>query len=241
MKALVRKKRQEVKYYDSILRWLFENGYYVGQGMVRRGKPFWYKNLGAKARADVVGVKNVGNEYVDNIEIGVVEVKDAPIKLRYIEQAHGYSIFAHKCYLATPYEFSEENKSMANNFGVGLLKINKEKKRRREFFGIQKYFFDVEEVLSPQTMEPNEAEMKKFLATLSIVQCTICQCYVFHWVRDEKLPTSVKTLIRGKQLSEMVYGAGFPFEVKPPKGYRTYRYICLDCLNQLPTILKAGV
>lgn len=69
------KKRQEEKYYNSVLYWLWEKGYYVGQGMERRGKPFWYENLGAKARADVAGVKNVGNEYVDNIEIGVVESK----------------------------------------------------------------------------------------------------------------------------------------------------------------------
>lgn len=158
--------------------------------------------------------------------------------MRYIEQAHGYSIFAHKCYLATPYEITEENRSMANNFGVGLLKINEKKRRRKELFEMQKYFFDVKEVLSRQTMVPNEAEMKKFLFTLGIVQCTICQCYVFYWIRNEEHPTTVKILIRGKRLSEMVDSQGFPFKARPPKGYRTYRYICLNCLNQLPTILK---
>ena len=90
----------------------------------RKGKPFWYKNLGSKARADVAGVRNVGNEYVDNVEIAVVEVKDKGLNLRHIEQAHGYSIFAHKCYLATTSEITDENKSMAHSFGVGLLKIN---------------------------------------------------------------------------------------------------------------------
>ena len=126
MRGLVKKKkRDETKYYDSVLYWLWKKGYYVGQEMTKQGKPFWYKNLGSKARADVAGVKNVGNEYVDNVEIAVVEVKDRPIKLRHIEQAHGYSIFAHKCYLATTADTTEEKKAMAHNFSVGLLEINK--------------------------------------------------------------------------------------------------------------------
>ena len=130
----MRRFRREMKYYDSILYWLSKQGYYVGQGMVREnGKPFWYKNLGAKARADVAGVKNVGNKLVDKVEIVVVEVKDQPIKLRSIEQAYGYSIYAHKCYLATTYEISEENKSLAHNFGIGLLKIDGRRSKKMDF------------------------------------------------------------------------------------------------------------
>jgi hypothetical protein len=80
----------------------------------RSQKPFWYSDLGTKVRGDVAGVKNVGNKYFDDIEIAVVEVKDKPISLRHIQQAHGYSLFAHKCYLAAPFRISDELKSYAH-------------------------------------------------------------------------------------------------------------------------------
>jgi len=229
-----RRSRQEVKYYDSVLYWLSKQGYYVGQRMTRgeSGETFWYKNLGAKARADVAGVKNVGNELIDKVEIAVVEVKDRPIKLRLIEQAYGYSIYAHKCYLATTYGIVEENKSLAHNFGIGLLEIDSKNSEKIKFFGMDINYYKVKEVLSPQLMEPNEAEMLKFLHTLSIVRCSICGCYVFRWVGS-----TVKRFYRGKQFSIMTETDKLPFG-RPPRGYRIRRYICQDCQEQLPHLLK---
>jgi len=226
--------REEAKYYDSVLYWLSKQGYYVGQHMTKgeTEETYWYKNLGARARADVAGVKNVGNKLIDKVEIAVVEVKDRPIKLRSIEQAYGYSIYAHKCYLATTYEIDEENKSLAHNFGIGLLEINPRKSKKINFFGTSIDCYRVKEILSPKLMEPNEAEMLKFLSILSVVKCTICGCYVFYW----KGPT-VKKFYRGKQFSIMTETSEYPFG-KPPRGYRIRRYICQDCQEQLTRLLK---
>lgn len=234
-------KRDEKEYYDSLLCWLHTQGYYVGQYMYRSRsqKPYWYKNLGSKVRGDVVGVKNVGNRYVDEIEIAVVEVKDKPITFRHVEQAYGYSLFAHKCYLATPYEISEEQKSIAHEFGIGLLQIGKERKLKGKLAGLEGPFYNVKEALSPQLSTPkSKVEMVKFLDTLSIVQCSICQCYVFDWARDGSRPRTIIKMIRGKQLSGRNDDAYAPFEDKPPREYRIHRYICLDCARQLLPILK---
>ena len=232
-----KKSRHEATYYNSVLYWLYQQGYYVGQLMTKRGKPYWYKNLGAKARADVAGIKNVGNKLIDRVEIAVVEVKDRRIRLRSIEQAYGYSIYAHKCYLATTYKIDEEEKSLAHSFGIGLLQIEPSKSKETEFFGMNINYYRVREVLSPNLMEPNEAEMLKFLGTLSIVRCMICRCYVFNWEKEEEQPATTKSVRRGKQLAIMTETNELPFG-KPPRGYRIMRFICVDCQEQLPRLLR---
>ena len=229
-----RKAREKAKYYDSVLYWFWKQGYYVGQEMTRgsKGRPFWYKNLGSKARVDIAGVRNIGNDLIDKVEIAVAEVKDRPITLRSIEQAYGYSIYAHKCYLATTYKINEDDKSLAHNFGIGLLEINTGKCKKEEFFETNIDYFKVKEVLTPQLMEPNEAEMLKFLKNLSIVRCTICKCYVFYWKGDEEEPPTVRMFLRGPQFSIITEKDEWPFG-KPPRGYRIKRYICKDCKQLL--------
>ena len=239
----MRARLDEKKYYDSLLNWLFERGYYVGQNMSRRRsqKPYWYKDLGSKVRGDVAGVRNIGNKYFDQVEVAVIEVKDKPITLRGIQQAYGYSLFAHKCYLATPFEISEEQKDNAHEFGVGLLHMDVERKQNGSLSGLQGPFYCIEEVLSPQRSVPkSEAEMTKFLDTLSIKRCSICQCYVFDWAKDKKnpeaRPRTVIRMLRGKQISGYSDEAYVPFIGRPPKKYRIHRYICLECARQLQAV-----
>lgn len=42
-----------------------------------------------------------------------------------VGQALGYSLFAHRCYLAAKASFSEEQKELANSLGVGLIELQK--------------------------------------------------------------------------------------------------------------------
>jgi hypothetical protein len=74
--------------------------------------------------SDAYGIKDIGGKFNSNV-IGIsVEVKTSNSKFgKIIGQALGYSLFAHRCYLAIPQPFNEEHIEMANRLGVGLIEI----------------------------------------------------------------------------------------------------------------------
>jgi len=85
-------------------------------------------------------------------------------KVRYMTQALGYSTFAHRCYLAMPIEFTEEDKDYARKIGVGLLRIMKNR---------------VSEVLPAELKTPNETMMIWFLRRSPwIEKCMVCGCWM---------------------------------------------------------------
>jgi len=163
-----RPSKGEEEYCDLVGKWLEERAYFCGGGMFYMGteRRRWYVRTGIKKlRADVIGVKNVGNEFVDNLEILAVEVKDKDhIAFKDLQQAYGYSTFAHRVYLATTASPTEEDKATALRMGIGLIHIDGR---------------DLKEVLSPTFKQPDEAEMLKLLNSLWIVKCSMCNCYVF--------------------------------------------------------------
>ena len=155
----------EARFYPIVLEYLGSKGYLI-EGLNPNGKDtFDFTRLGRRAQADVIGIKDVGKKYSNEIEIAAVEVKDREtVKVRYMTQALGYSTFAHRCYLAMPTEFSEEDKNYARNIGVGLLKIVKNM---------------VEEVLPAELKNPNETLMTWFLRRSPwIVKCMLCGVWV---------------------------------------------------------------
>jgi len=152
--------KNEERFYPIVLEYLKTCGY-LTEGYSESEPKFHFIRLGKRVQADVAGIKDVGNLYSNEIEIAAVEVKDGMhCKVRYIEQALGYSTFAHKCYLAMPIHFTEDDKNYARHMGVGLLEINGKK---------------VSEILSPELKDVNETIMIYFLRrSLNLVKCVIC-------------------------------------------------------------------
>lgn len=224
----------EERFYNRVREWLEERGYYCGGGMYYMGleKERWYVKTGIrKLRADVIGLKNVGNELIDEVEIVAVEVKDKrTVAFSDMQQAYGYSTFAHRVYLATTADPTEEDKAVALRMGIGLIHLTEGK---------------LEEILSPSVMHPDEAEMLNLLNSLWIVKCTICNCYVFKWdtIGDLK-GKSYRVIKRARQLEHM---KDFP-EGKSPfsdlkkkrldKKYVIRRYICRTCADEFNLISR---
>jgi hypothetical protein len=151
--------KDEERFYPIVLGYLKANGY-LTEGYSEKGSKFPFIRLGKRVQADVAGIKDIGNVYSNEIEIVAVEVKDGKhCKMRYIEQALGYSTFAHKCYLAMPTHFTEEDKNDARHMGVGLLEIREE---------------GIHEVLSPEIKTTNDTIMMYFLRrSLNLVRCVV--------------------------------------------------------------------
>jgi len=161
----------EARFYPLVLKFLESRGY-MTEGFQQDGKEtFEFMRLGRRAQADVIGIKDVGKDYSNEIEIVAVEVKDAKKpKVRHMTQAIGYSTFAHRCYLAMPASFNEEDKNYARKIGVGLLRILKNR---------------VKEELPAELKTPNKTMMMWFLTRSPwIVKCMLCGCWLHKFEDD---------------------------------------------------------
>jgi len=214
----------EGKYYSLVRKWLENRGYYCGGFIYARGKPYFFQNKGTiRLRIDVAGVKNVGSRVEDEIEVVAVEVRDVnSIQLRDIQDAHMYSQYAHKCYLATTGIIDEQDKEDARKLGVGLLGI----RGRR-----------VREVLSPQIKQPQHTQMMKFLNVLEVARCPICGCFYETYIVKEEKDRSFYELIRPRYFKA---AHDYPHvdvldnrELKKlGENYKVHRYICKPCLKE---------
>lgn len=150
---------------------------------------FEFTRVGGRSQADVVGIKDVGNYYSHAFEIAAVEVKDGKkCKVRYLSQALGYSAFAHRCYLAMPIHFKEEDGEYAKHMGVGLLEIDREGNK------------EPKEILSPEIKNPNETMMMWFLErSLKMVRCTICGIIVNRYHGKEARFLGTRTNVFGEE------------------------------------------
>jgi len=233
VKELPRLKGEE-RYYVSVRKWLETKGYYCGGGMVYQatGRERWYVKTGIQnLRADVIGVRNVGNRFIDRIEIHAVEVKDEKrVTFRDLQQTYGYSTFAHRVSLATTAELAEEDKATASRMGIGLVRLIGRRAR---------------EVLSPGIMRPNEAEMLKLLNRLWIIRCSICNCFVFKWeFMDDLKGKSYHMFKRARQVDHMRDSTrkATPFAELDRNELETRyvieRYICRTCADQFGLLLR---
>ena len=141
-----------------------------------------------------------------------MEVNDGMhCKVRYLEQALGYSVFAHNCYLAMPASFSEEDKNYAKHMGVGLLEIKEND--------------SVAKVFSPEVKIPNELIMTFFMRrSMNLVKCILCGSVIHRFGKQTKYFD--RTDVFGKEKTSFVCGDCFrvfkmPFsnseEIKTPK------------------------
>jgi hypothetical protein len=112
--------------------------------------------------ADVAGIKDVGGRTSGDFEVIAVEVKTSTRTFaKSLGQALGYSLFAHRCYLAIylPKMYTSEQEHMAAHLGVGLLRI---------------YDRKCHKVSSSPLHHPINSLTLKALDSFGYALCTIC-------------------------------------------------------------------
>jgi hypothetical protein len=175
--------------------------------------------------ADVVGARDVGGDVRGDIEIIAVEVKKSPRNFgKILGQALGYSLFAHKCYLAVPFskdkDFSLEQKELATRLGVGLLEI-------RTLYGVLR----CTEILTSAIHIPQGHQMETLLRRgLGLVRCGLCGFFVdtsnmtTNW--QEALDKEKVYLSWRKPDRKLLFS-------RRRKGDWRRLYICSDCVKEL--------
>lgn len=215
----------EKEYYPIVRKWLERKGYYCG-GYIhdRKGNPIYYQDKGTKRlRIDVAGIRNVGNRVSNEIEVVAVEVRDIKnISVRDVQDAHAYTQYAHKCYLATTSPIKNQDKRCAEKRGIGLLKISNKQ---------------VKEVLSPQIKTPDFSMTMNFLKVLDVAKCPICGTFfeIYRIIDDDYL--SYYRFVRPKYFKAAHDHPDIdvldPTELKKLKAeYINYGYICKICLDE---------
>lgn len=228
----------ESDYYEPLADWLEKKGFYTGGkisysgGELRR-----YTNTGTrKLRVDVAGIRNAGNEYLDQIETIAIEVRDTPkTMLRDIQDAWGYSSAVNLCYLATTAPVKDEMMNYARSLGVGIIEIQ----GPNEFV----------ETLQAQHKEPDPIIKTEFLHSLWIVQCTICKCFVFKFTTIGGLEgKSYLELTRARQFDYDLYrrtnwNPAFTHleQGNLPEEFKMTRFVCRQCAMDLTTTIPDWV
>ena len=180
--------------------------------------------------ADIFGVRDIGGQYCGDIEVIAVEVKLWSSNFgKSLGQALGYSLFAHKCYLAVKFSrtndaFSLEEKEMANRLGVGLIGI-------RKYYGVWK----CKEILSSSQHTPMQTLLLKTLDRLGYNKCSICGSLfgpAKKWTKKQKEATPEKhfyysyLLKDGKKTRK-------PLFTTSENNFDRYTMICSECLKRL--------
>lgn len=182
--------------------------------------------------ADVIGVRDVGGDVRGDIEIVAVEVKKTPSNFgKILGQALGYSLFAHKCYLAVPFSkgeaFSLEQKELATRLGVGLIEMKKADSKWR-----------CTHILTSANHSPIGHQMETLLRRdLRLVRCSFCGVFAD---LDEYSRSWTEALHKGKAyLIWRRAGRKLLFSRRKKADWRR-SYICKDCVSELWEGLALG-
>jgi hypothetical protein len=175
--------------------------------------------------ADVVGARDVGGDVRGDIEITAVEVKTGRSNFgKILGQALGYSLFAHKCYLAVPFfsdgTFSLEQRELATRLGVGLLEIKKP-------YGALR----CSEALTSPNHVPHGHQMETLLRRgLGLIRCGFCGFQV----DNSSVTTSWKKAVdkRKAYLSWRKPDRTLLFSRRKKGDWRRL-YLCSDCVEEL--------
>jgi hypothetical protein len=215
----------ESKYYSTVEKWLRE----------KKGCFYSSPDCGTRyARADVIGVHHIGGDLSTAYELIAVEVKTDEPFFKSISQAAGYSIFAHRCYLAD-YEpgdndFTSEQVEIALSLGVGLLKI-----RSRS---------QLTECLSAPPRTVRQRFALQMLESIGFSECVLCRG-VFKGTYKEGVKRAdrvdvLRTLRRAIEATKDGTRTGYLFwsegavKMKASAGgseeNTARRYVCPDCL-----------
>jgi len=181
-------------------------------------------------RVDVVGVRDIGGDLSGGWEVIGVEVKGGSQPFGTAAgQAHGYSVYANKCYLADlrsgTRPFRSDEIDIASALGIGLLAISGGK---------------VKEVLAAPHREPIERLSLQLLEKLDYSLCTVCRSLFRrsengNWSANISRAGFVKAAEREKGfiywLSEMAERRRASRRDRALIYER--RYVCADCVRAL--------
>lgn len=180
--------------------------------------------------ADVIGVRDIGGDVRGDLEVIAVEVKTTPNNFgKILGQALGYSLFAHKCYLAVPFSdkvaFSPEQKELVTRLGVGLLTI-------RKSYGN----WQCSETLTSAYHVPLGHQMETLLRRgLGLVRCGFCGFFMERGNSTDSLPEALrksKVYLSWRQPDRKLL-----FSRRKKEDWRRL-YVCNDCLKDLEKLAK---
>lgn len=163
------KRKQENKLWDKVKYSLQKHyGYICSNPHSQRKKlKKGFVNIGMGGIIpDVIGIKDIGNQYEPKIEIITIEVKEnlPNYRERHMDQVKRASIFAHKVFLAAPREFTPEEVELAVKERIGLFELNPTRKKLKLI------------VPSP-SFEPSDSKVIELMRRLEFFKCSICNCY----------------------------------------------------------------
>jgi hypothetical protein len=183
-------------------------------------------------RIDVVGIRDSGGRLSGRSEVISIEVKRGtqPFATS-VGQAHGYSIYADRCYLAEMRDepFSEDERAIASRLGVGLVRISGSQRVR------------ITEVVSAPPNEPLEGLRLEIIEKVGYSLCTVCGCLFQRGTGNASWSNVVRQSTRAGRLRTAADEAkGYVYwlrEVAERNGagdvYYHRRYVCSDCVTAL--------
>ena len=126
------------------------------------------------AHVDVIGLRARRNNFAENIELVAVEVKrgETPF-LKSIGQSLGYSLYAHRVYLAwqkpDDQPILQEEIDIASAFGVGLLSVRSD--------GRATSGYRIECITTSHEFKPERRHFLQIVDKLKYSECTICRSF----------------------------------------------------------------
>ena len=126
------------------------------------------------AHVDVIGLRERRSNFAENIELVAVEVKrGAASFLKSIGQALGYSLYAHRVYLAwerpDKKPIVQEEIDIASAFGVGLLSVYSD--------GRTTSGYRVKHIATSHEFKPERHHFLQIVDKLKHFECTICRAF----------------------------------------------------------------
>jgi hypothetical protein len=166
-----------------------------------------------------VGVRAFRERYSNRYIVIGVEVKPETFHFgKKLGQALGYSLFAHKVYLACREDFTVTQIELASKLGAGLIQIKKKA--------------GCAEVLGSRIFEPNKEKMLTLLAKQNLGECMLCgSVFSFDSGYSENLHKAVEhKLIFG--MKRKIDVKDFPSFKGSKKETGQWLFLCRSC-NQL--------
>lgn len=220
---------REASLYPLVDRWLMQSRFNCFASAIEVGLKF--------GRVDVVGIGDSGKDLAAREELIAIEVK--PNVGRFaasVGQAFGYSVYAERCFLACDFRslartgFTDEEKEIATQLGVGLLEIGARGK--------------IVEVLPSKRHEPIEGLRLEVIEKLHYSLCAICRSLFQSGKPDKRFSEIVRLTGRSRrstvsqavsQERGVMYWLGEASERDPRQRSLDWRrrYVCKDCLSAL--------
>lgn len=185
----------------------------------RFGCKWTFKKRGSEdvGQVDVVGVRSFKDVFSNRYEVIVVEVKPYIANFgKMTGQTIGYSLLAHRVYLACRDEFTISQVELASKLGIGLIQIKKKA--------------GCSEVLGSDVFQPDKEKMLKLLDKMWLAECSLCGAIVDQHGETKKLSRAVEKgvpFLFQRQINSE-YSTSFKGR---SKTFSQYLFVCPECVK----------